>query len=108
MAKQICPFRKKCSEDCVLYRKGFRYVAKEHGEDPVPFESCAFNIIADCLEQLISRNIGLQKANEQTRNEIVNTRDFFLAALEMSQAKKELDRVVQDAIEESDVTDADN
>jgi len=72
-----CPFSKKdCRSDCVFYRKGFRYF--EDGREPVPFEECAINIGVDCLEALVRRSIGQQKAMEQARNEVNKLRNFFL------------------------------
>jgi hypothetical protein len=66
--KGKCPFGKvKCSE-CVLYRKGLRYFSDNR--QPEPFEECAINIAADCLENLVTRSIGQQGATEQTRNEM--------------------------------------
>lgn len=82
-----CPLcGKKCRNDCVLYRKGFRYF--EDGRPPEPFEECAINIATDCLERLVRRAIGQQKAAEQTRNEVNKLRAFFteLTKLKMLEA----------------------
>ena len=65
-----CPFtKKKCNPECVFYRKGMRYF-DEPGKKPEPFEDCAINIAVDCLEALVERSIGQQKATEGTRNAI--------------------------------------
>lgn len=64
-----CPYiKKKCNKDCVFFRSGLRYF--DDGRKPEPFEECVFNIIADCLENLVQRSIGQQKATEQVRNQI--------------------------------------
>jgi hypothetical protein len=66
--KGKCPFRrlKNCSEECAFYRKGVRY--SEQGGDPIPFEDCAFNIIADNLEAMHNRTYMLQKEVGETKN----------------------------------------
>ena len=70
-----CPFNKiKCTE-CVLYRQGLRYFDDQR--KPEPFEECAINIACDCLENMIGRSIGQQKAVEGTRNEIVALKELF-------------------------------
>lgn len=74
--KGKCPFGKVKCEECVLYRKGLRYW--DDKKEPTPFEECAINIGTDCLENMITRNIGQQKAIEETRNEIVRLKEFFL------------------------------
>lgn len=65
-----CPFRelKTCSEKCVLYRKGFRY--KSDGSDPIPFEDCAFNIMADNIEATHGKIFNLQQEMGETKNVI--------------------------------------
>ena len=65
--KGKCPFRnlKPCSEDCAFYRKGLRY--KENTGDPIPFEECAINIIADNIEALHNRSYMLQKEVGETK-----------------------------------------
>jgi len=59
--KGNCPFRnlEPCSDTCAFYRKGLRY--KENSGDPIPFEECAINIIADNLEAMHNRTYMLQK-----------------------------------------------
>jgi len=74
-----CPFDKKdCKPTCVLYRKGMRYF-DQPGKEPIAFEECAINIGVDCLENLIGRSIGQQKAAEQTRNEMAALKELFYA-----------------------------
>ncbi len=85
---RYCPVRNKdCRSDCVLYRKGLRYF--EGKQEPEAFEECAVNIGVDCLESLVSRSIGSQKASEQTRNEVnkLNEVLFGLAKLKMLEDK---------------------
>jgi len=78
----LCPFtRKKCLKDeCPLYRKGMKHFA--NGQPPVPFEGCGLEIIVDCLEGLLLRSLGQQKAAEQTRNEVNKLRNFFVDLVE--------------------------
>jgi hypothetical protein len=66
--KGKCPFRKlqPCSEECAFYRKGMRY--SESGSDPIPFEECSFNIIADNLEAMHNRTFMMQKEVGETKN----------------------------------------
>jgi hypothetical protein len=63
-----CPFMMfdPCNEECVFYRKGLRY--SEKGGDPIPFEDCAINIIADNLEAMHNRTYMLQKEVGDTKN----------------------------------------
>ena len=80
-----CPFtKKKCNKDCVFYRSGLRYF--DDGRKPEPFEECAFNIIADCLENLVQRSIGQQKATEQVRNQINQVGRILWQGMELSRA----------------------
>lgn len=64
-----CPFilHDPCNPDCVFYRKGIRYSEKP-GNDPIPFEDCAFNIIADNLEAMHNRTYMMQKEVGDTKN----------------------------------------
>ena len=41
---------------------------KEDGSDPVPFEECAFNIIADNLEAMHNRTAMMQAEVGETKN----------------------------------------
>jgi len=74
--KGKCPFGKAKCEECVLYRKGLRYY--DDKKEPTPFEECAINIGVDCLENLVGRSIGNQKATEETRNEIKSLHNLFM------------------------------
>ena len=66
--KGKCPFRglKLCSDECVFYRKGLRY--SESGNDPIPFEECAINIIADNMEAIHNRTYMMQQEVGETKN----------------------------------------
>ena len=66
--KGNCPFRnlEVCSETCAFYRRGMRY--KDDGSDPIPFEECAFNIIADNLEAMHNRTAMMQQEVGETKN----------------------------------------
>ena len=79
--KGKCPFNnfKICREDCVFYRRGLRYY---NDGQTTPFEECKFNIDTDCLENLVTRFIGNQKATEETRNEITKLNTLFYGMAE--------------------------
>jgi len=64
-----CPFAlfELCDPECAFYRKGLRY-SETKGEDPIPFEDCAINIIADNLEAMHNRTYMLQKEVGDTKN----------------------------------------
>ena len=66
-----CPFvRGECKkEKCAFFRKGLRYF--EGVKKPEPFEECALNVIADGIENLVERQIGVQKSNEEIRNVLI-------------------------------------
>jgi len=63
-----CPFRElqPCSDKCAFFRKGIRY--KDGSNEALPFEECVVNIIADNLEAMHSRTIGLQQEMGETKN----------------------------------------
>ena len=85
--KNYCPFiRGKCRKDCVLYRSGLRYFDDE--KKPVAFEECAINIMADCMENMVTRSIGQQKATEEMRNEFGGFNQFLSLAVKKSLEKK--------------------
>jgi len=67
-SKGLCPLArfKECNEKCVLFRKGTRY--NEMTKEVTPVELCAFNIIADNIEQLHTRTYCLQKEMGETKN----------------------------------------
>ena len=66
-----CPFSlfELCNPKCVLYRKGIRY-SESPGKEPIPFEDCAVNIIADNLEAMHNRTYMMQKEVGDTKNMI--------------------------------------
>ena len=73
-----CPFRgTSCKKDCVLFRSGHRYFS-EPNKEPLYFEDCALNILTDCMENMIGRNIGLQQSMEGLRNEFNNFNKLIL------------------------------
>jgi hypothetical protein len=86
MMKRKCPFGKIKCEECVLYRKGFRYY--DDKKEPTPFEECAINIGVDSLENLVTRSIGNQKATEETRNEINNLTKFLVGMAQLKALEK--------------------
>lgn len=80
-----CPFsQKKCNEKCSLFRKGFRYYEID-GKEPVLVEICAFNLIADCLENQITRSFALQKEMNLIRNSTDRAGDIFQGLLERAE-----------------------
>ena len=71
-----CPFGMfNKHEECAFYRKGVR-VMEATGEQK-PFEECAINIIADCLENMVTRSIGLQAEMNKVRTEAETTNRLF-------------------------------
>ena len=71
--------KKPCNEGCVLYRKGLRYF--DDKRPPDPFEECAINIIADSVENIISRTIGLQAEQNKVANSITDVATILTMAL---------------------------
>lgn len=78
-----CPFGMKKHEDCAFYRRGVR-IEDVTGKQTA-FEECAVNIIADCLENLVQRNVALQKEMNLVRNEAEKTNQLFGAILNHQQ-----------------------
>lgn len=98
MAKTVCPFDKKtCKKTCELYRRGIRYW-DDPKHKPEPFERCGLSIGIDCLENIITRSIGQQKATEQARNEMSAVKEILYAAA----ARK----VIEDRVEEKKVLES--
>lgn len=66
--KGKCPLNKmkQCQEDCVLYRKGTR--VNDLTQEVTPIEICAFNVIADNIEQLHNRTYQMQKEMGEMKN----------------------------------------
>jgi len=64
----LCPFSlfEECNPDCAFYRKGVRFAEKT--SEPIPFEDCAINIIADNLEAMHNRTYMMQKEVGDTKN----------------------------------------
>ena len=71
--------KKPCNEACVLYRRGLRYF--DDNKPPEPFEECAINIIADSVENIISRTIGLQAEQNKVANSISDVATILTVAL---------------------------
>jgi len=87
--KGKCPFNsfKDCREQCVFYRKGIRYFDDERKSEP--FEECAINVGVDCLENLVGRSIGNQKATEETRNQVLKLNELFYGLANAKLLEKE-------------------
>jgi len=71
--------KKPCNEGCVLYRKGLRYF--DDKRPPEPFEECAINIIADSVENIITRTAGLQAEQNKVANSITDVATILTMAL---------------------------
>lgn len=72
-----CPFGFKKHEDCAFFRRGIR-IEDATGKQ-TPFEECAINIVADCLENLVGRQAALQKEMNLVRNQTEATNKIFNA-----------------------------
>ena len=90
MMKGKCPFGKVKCEECVLYREGLRYF-DDPKKEPVHFQNCAVNIIADSMENMITRTIGQQAAIESLRNEIAVLNGLFFGAINKKELKDKSD-----------------
>lgn len=87
-----CPFgRFNKHEDCEFYRRGVRII--EATGEQKPFEACAINIMADCLENLISRQIGLQTEMNKVRNEAEATNNIFKTMIATQQRYLQEDNI---------------
>jgi len=64
-----CPFAlfEPCNPKCALYRKGMRFSEKGDA-DPIPFEDCVINIIADNLEAMHNRTYMMQQEVGDMKN----------------------------------------
>lgn len=71
-----CPLGLKKHEDCAFYRRGIRIM---RDESQVPFEECAINIIADTVENMVHRQIGIQAEI----NKVANNLDKLLSLFAM-------------------------
>ena len=83
-----CPFfMDQCKVKCVFYRRGIR---QYDGVDkkPEPFEECAINIAVDCLENIVSRNISLQKEMNLVRNATEEMGNIFKIAMVRAEQNK--------------------
>lgn len=75
-----CPFGKIKCEECELNRSGVRFFDDGRKE---PFVRCTLHVVADCLENLVARSIGQQKAIEEVRNETNQLRAMFESLAQM-------------------------
>jgi len=83
--------KKSCNEQCVLYRKGLRYF--DDNRPPEPFEECAINIIADSVENIISRTLGLQAEQNKVANSITDVADIMKTALRLKAEERQEGKV---------------
>lgn len=84
-----CPFGMKSHKGCAFYRVGVRI--EDGTGKQTPFEECAVNVIADCLENLVIRNISLQKEMNLVRNETETTNVIFAnIAARQKQTRKQI------------------
>lgn len=87
MEKGWCPFyMDECQDRCVFYRRGVRIF--DGNDKPVPVEECAINVAVDCLENLVGRNIGLQKEMNLVRNATEDVSRIFKIAITRSEQNK--------------------
>lgn len=85
-----CPFGKIKHEECTFFRRGVRIITNPSTlkEESVPFEECAVNIIADCLENLVGRQVATQKELNMIRNNSQVTNALFGEILKLGRAKE--------------------
>jgi len=90
MAKIKCFVDKElCDTKCVLYRKGIRYFdGRERKSEP--FEECAINIIADGIENMVSRTVGLQAEQNKATNAMVTLSALMQFAAERNMKKTKM------------------
>lgn len=91
-----CPFNKmkRCSEECVFYRKGVRFDDKNN--QSFPFEECAMNIIADNIEMVHSRVFSLQKEVGETKNASILKILFDMGKIEKEEVLKLANKIDDD------------
>ncbi len=87
--------KKECNEKCVLYRKGLRYFEGQN-KPPEPFEECAINIIADSVENIISRTIGLQAEQNKVANSIMDVSAILQLALKNKLEENQTGKIEND------------
>jgi hypothetical protein len=73
-----------CLQDCALFRRGFRY--NDNGKEPTLVEGCALNFACDALENIVSRNIGVEKEMNMVRGSLDGVKDVFTEALKKRKA----------------------
>uniref|UniRef100_A0A6M3KEL2 Uncharacterized protein n=1 Tax=viral metagenome TaxID=1070528 RepID=A0A6M3KEL2_9ZZZZ len=83
--------KKSCNEQCVLYRRGLRYF--DDKRPPEPFEECAINIIADSVENIISRTVGLQAEQNKVANNIADVAAIMKTALQIKVTEDKRGRI---------------
>ena len=83
--------KKPCNEQCVLYRRGLRYF--DDKRPPEPFEECAINIIADSVENIISRTAGLQAEQNKVANNIADVAAIMKTALQIKVTEAKRGRI---------------
>ena len=84
--------KKACNTQCVLYRKGLRYMDGDK-KPPEPFEECAINIIADSVENIVSRMVGLQAEQNKVANSITTLSALLQFAMENNIRNKRLEDI---------------
>lgn len=80
--------KKPCAESCVLFRKGLRYFDGPDKRPPEPFEECAINIIADGIENMVSRTVGLQAEQNKVANSINGLTGLIGIAMDKAQKER--------------------
>lgn len=74
--------KKPCRKDCVLFRSGLRYT--EDGKNQWTFEECAVNVMADCMENMVARMIGLQQEQNKVAENVRGVGTAFMQAAEIA------------------------
>jgi len=92
-----CPFNKMkpCTEECALYRKVIRYKDTDPS-NPYVVELCAFNAIADSMDNNIMRLLGVQQEVNVLRNQVEKT---VRGLLQLGQAKQMLEKEIAHQVE---------
>ncbi len=90
-----CPFRnfKKCSDECMLFRRGIRYTDESRTKSEV-FESCAFNAQTDNIEVMSGKIYQSQKETGDMKNVLAMKMLFDMGLKE----EKEVKRVISNTL----------
>ncbi len=84
-----CPFRnfKKCSEECMLHRRGLRYTDESRTKSEA-FEACAINIMTDNIEVMSGKIFQSQKETGDMKNVLAMKMLFDMGLKEENEVKR--------------------